>query len=199
MRIIDAGAPAEGQRVVHSQIRTWANFVTLLRLAGLPLSVWLIIGANNDVAGLIVLLLIGGTDWVDGYLARKLDQVTHLGIALDPIVDRVMILTVTITFAFAVVAPWWLVPAVLIPDAALATYTMVKFGRSAGIPATVLGKVRIALLMLGLPLILFGTSFVGPDSVIATIGWAVTIAGCVGHWIVAVHYGRIMMAMPARA
>lgn len=197
MRIIGAGAPAGGERTARSQIRTWANLVTLLRLLGLPVFVWLVLGADNHVAALIVLLLIGGTDWVDGYLARKLDQVSHLGVALDPIVDRLMILTVCITLAIALVAPWWLIPAVFLPDLALGVYTMVKFGRSAGIPASILGKVRIALLMLGLPIMLFGNTIGGGHDSLYTLGVVFTVAGCIGHWVVTAQYWRIMMTMPA--
>ena len=67
---------------------TIPNAVSVLRLIGIPIFLWLLLGARNDVAAFLVLVIAGATDWVDGYLARKLDQQSELGVLLDPLVDR---------------------------------------------------------------------------------------------------------------
>ncbi len=198
MQFIGAGTPVGEERVARSEILTWANFVTLLRLLGLPLFMWLVLGAEQHGAALIVLVIIGGTDWVDGYLARKLDQVSHLGVALDPIVDRLMIVVVSITFALAVVAPWWLVATIVVPDLSLVVVALLRFRGNPGIPASLLGKTRTALLMAGLPLMFISGALGATFQVLHVIGVVLTILGCIGHWAAATHYMTIMFRMPVR-
>lgn len=198
MRIIGAGAPAGEERTARSEILTWANLITLLRLLGLPLFMWLVLSAELHGLAFIVLVIIGGTDWVDGYLARKLDQVSHVGVALDPIVDRLMIVVVAITFALAFVAPWWLVVTILLPDLSLGIVALIRFRGNPGIPASLLGKVRTALLMAGLPLMLISGAMGAAYSVLHSVGVILTALGCIGHWIAASQYMHLMFQMPVR-
>lgn len=76
------------------------NTVSLARMALIPLFVWLLIGADELVWGGWLLFVIASTDWVDGYLARRLDQVTEFGKLLDPVADRLAVVS-------AVAAGWW--------------------------------------------------------------------------------------------
>ncbi len=198
MRIIGAGTPAGEERIARSEVLTWANLVTMIRLLGLPLFMWLVLGPEEHGLALIVLVIVGGTDWVDGYLARKLDQVSHLGVALDPIVDRLMIVVVSITFALAVVAPWWLVSTIVVPDLSLAIVAMVRFRGNPGIPASLLGKTRTALLMVGLPLMFISGALGTAFQVLHVTGVVITVLGCIGHWLAATHYMTIMFRMPVR-
>ncbi len=71
---------------------TVPNLVSLLRLCGIPLFLWLVLVEEADLAAFVVLVLAGASDWVDGYLARRLDQRSRLGVLLDPAVDRLYIL-----------------------------------------------------------------------------------------------------------
>ena len=73
--------------------RPWTipNAVSLLRLLGIPAFFYLLLHAENYFGALCVLVIAGATDWVDGYLARKLNQVSRLGVLLDPLVDRLYI------------------------------------------------------------------------------------------------------------
>lgn len=198
MRIIGAGTPVGEERTARSEILTWANLITLLRLLGLPLFMWLVLGAENHSLALIVLVIIAGTDWVDGYLARKLDQVSHLGVALDPVVDRLMIVVVTITFALAVVAPWWLVATIVLPDLTLGTVALIRFRGNPGIPASLLGKTRTALLMAGLPLMFISGALGSGFNALHILGVVMTVLGCIGHWVAATQYMIIMLQMPVR-
>ena len=66
------------------------NGVSLVRLALIPVFVWLLVIGEYGWAG-ILLAVIGATDWIDGYLARRLNQVTEIGKFLDPLADRLAV------------------------------------------------------------------------------------------------------------
>ncbi|MGO1317961.1 MAG: CDP-alcohol phosphatidyltransferase family protein, partial [Cellulomonadaceae bacterium] len=180
------------RRRVRDDVLTWANLVTLIRLLGLPVFVWLALVAQDGVAATVVLVLIAGTDWVDGYLARRLDQVSRLGMTLDPIADRLLITTVVVTLAASTVTSWWFLAAILVPDTAQAVVALIKYGGNPRLPVTVVGKVRTALLLAGLPLLLLATALGWPDWVRIS-AYVIVIAGFVGHWIAASQYLRIML------
>jgi len=78
---------------------TVPNLVSLLRLCGIPLFLWLVLVEEADLAAFVVLVLAGASDWVDGYLARRLDQRSRLGVLLDPAVDRLYILATLVGLA----------------------------------------------------------------------------------------------------
>ena len=81
----------------HSAILTVPNVVTLIRLACVPLFVWLLFGRDDRTAAAWLLAVLGSTDWVDGYLARRLGQVSDLGKVLDPTADRILLGTVVVS------------------------------------------------------------------------------------------------------
>ena len=85
------------------------NALSLLRLAGVPLVVWLILGPQADVLAAAVLVVAGFTDWLDGYLARAWHQRSRLGQLLDPVADRLYILAIIGGLAIRGIIPWWLV------------------------------------------------------------------------------------------
>ncbi|MBT8239596.1 MAG: CDP-alcohol phosphatidyltransferase family protein [Acidimicrobiia bacterium] len=87
---------------------TVPNLVSFIRLLMIPLFLWLLIAEDQPAAAGWLLLGIGGTDWVDGYLARRLDQVTELGKFLDPLADRIAVATAVIAgWATGVLNPWF--------------------------------------------------------------------------------------------
>ncbi len=73
-----------------SRILTVPNVITLVRLACLPLYLWLLLGRDNNAAAAVLLAALGATDWVDGYVARHFNQVSELGKILDPVADRLL-------------------------------------------------------------------------------------------------------------
>ncbi|GII99816.1 cardiolipin synthase [Sediminihabitans luteus] len=194
MRLIGAGAPRGVTRAVRDDVLTWANLATVLRLLGLPLFAWLVLGPGEYRAAIWVLVVIGATDWVDGYLARRLDQVSRFGAALDPIADRLMIVTVTLVLAAVGIVPWWVLVAIVVPDLTLGLVALVKFHGNPEVPVTIVGKVRTALLMLGLPVMLLARTFDAVHSGVYVAAEVVVFAGCAGHWIAAGQYLRAMLS-----
>ena len=121
MRLIGAGSRSGRPVVDHDRIFTIPNLLTVVRFLGVPLFVWLVLAKEEYGWGVVVLAVMGSTDWVDGYIARRFDQTSKLGRILDPVADRIALITVAITLVIANVAPWWLLAVLVIPDAVLTT------------------------------------------------------------------------------
>jgi cardiolipin synthase len=81
--------------------------ISLLRLAGVPLFLWLLLGPRADGWALTVLIVSAFTDWLDGKLARVLDQQSRWGELLDPAADRLYIFSTLIAFVIRGIVPWW--------------------------------------------------------------------------------------------
>ncbi len=101
-----------------SRTLTPANQITILRLVFVPIFAILVIG-HHDAGALVVLTAAAASDVLDGIVARTFKQVTPLGMALDPIADKVMMSTAFITLSFRGALPWWLTIMVLSRDAAI--------------------------------------------------------------------------------
>lgn len=167
----------------ESRVWTAPNALSMLRLAGIPLVLWLILGPELDVIAFVVLMVAGVTDWLDGYLARRLDQRTRLGELMDPIADRLYILAVVVALALRDIVPWWV--ALLLPLRDLVLWGLVPLLRSRGhstLPVHFLGKAATFNLLYAFPLLLLG----GGESVLATLanvfGWAFACWGIGLYW-----------------
>ena len=191
MGLYDAGARRDGPVVVHDRVLTAANGITALRLMGLPLFVWLTAYERAYGKGLLVLFIVGTSDWVDGYVARRFDQVTKLGKLMDPLIDRALLATVGITLLAIGFIPWWVVAAVVVRDVVLLAAGLAVFGRhNPGIPVSNTGKFATACLLIGVPGFLLGNmDLPGP---LATVFWilayAYTIVGIVTYYIAGWRY-----------
>ncbi len=142
---------------------TVPNALSLLRLAGVPLFLYLLLGPRADGWAVLVLAVGGFTDWLDGKLARLLDQHSRLGALLDPAVDRLYILAALVALAIRDVVPWWAVAALVARDVVLAGCVLVLRHRGWGpFEVTYLGKAATFLLLYAFPLLLLGQ---GEDAV----------------------------------
>ena len=146
---------AAGQRL--DRLLTVPNLLSLLRLAGVPLFLYLLLGPRADGWAILVLALGGITDWLDGKLARLLDQQSRLGALLDPAVDRLYILAALVALGVREVVPWWAVGVLIARDLVLAA-TLPLLRRSGYGPYRVsyLGKSATFLLLYAFPLLLLG-------------------------------------------
>jgi cardiolipin synthase len=166
-----------------SAVWTLPNAVSTLRLLGVPLFLWLVLGPEADVVALIVLMFSGFTDWLDGYLARRLNQASKLGEILDPVADRLYILAVVIGLAFRDIIPWWV--ALILPARDAFLWCLVPFLRTRGysaLPVHFLGKAATFNLLYAFPLLFVGDG----DGTVATLGkmfgWAFAIWGIGLYW-----------------
>ncbi|CAA9390993.1 MAG: CDP-diacylglycerol--glycerol-3-phosphate 3-phosphatidyltransferase [uncultured Nocardioides sp.] len=172
-----------GHRSGHSRVWTIPNALSMLRLAGVPLFLWLVLGPEADLIALVVLMVSGITDYLDGYLARRLDQFTSLGEILDPVADRLYILAVVVGLALRDIIPWWV--AIILPLRDLLLWGLVPVLRTRGysaLPVHFLGKAATFNLLYAFPLLLLGEG----DGVVATMaqvfGWAFAIWGIGLYW-----------------
>ncbi len=147
----DSGAPS-GSREESDRILTIPNVLSLIRLAALPL-VYIDLTSGREGRALVVLLVIVWSDYFDGYLARKLDQVSRIGRLFDPISDRILMLVVGIGMIVADILPLWAVVVMLARDAVIVAGGALLMSRD-GDPPTVsdLGKAATFGLMTALPL-----------------------------------------------
>ncbi|MEX0659285.1 MAG: CDP-alcohol phosphatidyltransferase family protein [Egibacteraceae bacterium] len=185
------GARGEGDQVVHDRVLTAANVITGLRLLGLPLFVWLVLGAQALGLAFLTLAAVGATDWVDGYVARRFDQVTRLGKILDPLVDRALLATAGVTLAVAGIIPWWLVALVVGRDLALLAAAAIIFHGIPPIPVTRTGKAATAALLVALPAFLVGAMDWAGARLVVQGAWGMAAVGVLAYYVAGVQYARV--------
>jgi cardiolipin synthase len=171
------------QNTVSRRILTIPNALSIARLFGVPLFLWLVLGPHKDGWALAVLAVSGFTDYLDGYLARRLNQATRLGQILDPVADRLYILAVVVGLAIRHIIPWWL--AVALPMRDVLLVGLVPFLRTRGysaLPVHFLGKAATASLLYAFPLLLLGDGQGTLPRVADVFGWAFAIWGCSLYW-----------------
>lgn len=190
MREFDWGARRDRPAVVHDRVLTVANGITALRLLGLPLFVWLLLDREAYGKAFTVIALVASTDWIDGYVARRLDQVTKLGKVLDPLVDRLLMATVSTALLLAGFLPWPFVALLVLRDVVLLAATLVLYGGIPPIGVTRTGKVATAALMLGLPSFLLGGMDWAGAEVFLVLAWLWTTVGLLGYYVAGVQYAR---------
>lgn len=195
MRLYDLGG--DGSEQASNRILTVPNLLSLARLGILPF-LYLELVNGRLARGLAVGVVFGLTDFVDGYVARRFDQVTRLGQLLDPLSDRLFIITIGVGLVVTGLLPWWPVAAVVARDVALLVASVVLLGRGARPPAvTRLGKTATFGLMWSfVPLIASG--FVGsvddPQPVLHGVGVGLLVASVGLYYVVAVDYARQLRA-----
>src|SRR6478735_6758006 len=101
------------------RVLTVPNAISVLRLLGVPLFLWLILGPEADLWALLVLVASGVSDWLDGVLARKLNQASSLGALLDPAADRLYILATLIGLVARGILPWPIAAIIVLRELAL--------------------------------------------------------------------------------
>jgi cardiolipin synthase (CMP-forming) len=193
VKFIGAGARPGRPQVDHDRMVTIPNLLTVVRFMGVPLFIWLVLAQREYGAGVIVLAVMAGTDWIDGYIARRFDQASKLGRVLDPIADRLALLAVAVTLVIAGVVHWLYLAALVVPDAILLVLTLSLFHGHPDLPVSVVGKVRTGLLLLGTPLLLLSRLDTGFAGQLLAAAWVVLGLGLVGHWIAAYNYFWAML------
>ena len=166
-----------------SDVWTLPNIISMGRLAGVPLFLWLVLGPEADVWALVVLMASGFTDWLDGYLARRLNQMSKLGEILDPVADRLYILAAVIGLAFRDIVPWWV--AIILPARDAFLWCLVPFLRTRGysaLPVHYLGKAATAALLYAFPLLFIGDGNGAVATLAQVFGWAFAIWGIGLYW-----------------
>jgi cardiolipin synthase len=168
---------------VSHRLVTIPHLISVVRLAGVPLFLWLVLVPEADGWALAVLFVSGVSDYADGYLARRLDQTSKVGEILDPVADRLYILATVIGLALRGIIPWWV--AVLLPARDAFLWCLVPFLRTRGfssLPVHFLGKAATANLLYAFPLLLLGDGTGTLPTLAKVFGWAFAIWGVGLYW-----------------
>ena len=163
---------------LSDRIWTVPNALSVLRLLGVPLFLWLLLGPHADGWAIVVLALSGVTDWADGKLARLLNQGSRLGALLDPAADRLYIVATLLALAVRQIVPLWLVCVLVGREIVLGVMLLVL--RHYGYPPLQVhyaGKAATFLLLYAFPMLLLAHG-AGPVAAVARpIAWALTLWG----------------------
>ena len=171
--------------------RVWTlpNALSVLRLLGVPVFLWLLLGPEEDGWALVILMVSGFTDWLDGKLARWLNQGSRLGALLDPAADRLYIVCTLVALAIRGVVPVWVVALLLGRELVLGVMLLVL--RRYGYPPLqvhYLGKAATLLLLYAFPVLLIADGE-GPLAGIAEpFAWALTIWGTALYLLAGLFY-----------
>lgn len=179
--------------VYAHDVRVWTvpNLVSALRLAAIPVFVWLLFGIGDRGAAAWTLAAIGATDWVDGFLARRLDQVSELGKVLDPVADRLALVVGVGAIVIDGSAPLLLAGAVLLREALVTILMAVRTAlRRPKLAVNRLGKTGTFLAYFAFPMWLGGNSTLSYADALGIGAWLFAVPGVVAAWVSLAQYAR---------
>jgi cardiolipin synthase (CMP-forming) len=171
------------------RVLTVPNVISMARLAGVPVFLWLVLVPQADWWAVGLLIAAGLSDWLDGKLARAWNQQSRLGQVLDPAADRLYIAATLIALAVRAIIPWWLVAVLVSRELVLGVALLVLRRHSIGpLQVSFLGKAATLCLLYAFPLLFLG-SHEGTAAVAARVaGWAFAIWGSALYWWAAALY-----------
>ena len=172
--------PTTGESLtdVRDRVLTIPNALSVLRLLGVPLFLWLLLGPEADIAALVVLMIAGATDYFDGKIARWLGQTSKLGVLLDPAADRLYILATLFAFVVRDVIPLWLAALIVGRDVLLAPSLLVLRRHGYGpLQVSYVGKAATFNLLYAFPLLLIAAHDWAVSDVARPAAWAFVVWG----------------------
>jgi cardiolipin synthase (CMP-forming) len=173
----------------EDRILTAPNLVTAARLAGTGVFVWLLFGADRQTASAILLAVLGATDWVDGFVARRFNQVSTLGKVLDPLADRILVATAVISVLVYAAAPLWLGIATIAREALVSVAVLLLASLGAErIDVLFVGKAGTFGLMFAYPTFLLSYGTAGWQGPVRIVAWVFAIPGLTLAWVAAAAY-----------
>ena len=175
------------------RVLTIPNAISVARLAGVPVFLWLVLGVRTAAAdywAVALLIAAGVSDWLDGKNARALNQTSRLGQVLDPAADRLYIAATVIALAVRDIIPWWLV-AVLAARELTVGVALAVLRRRTGLrtlQVSFVGKAATLCLLYAFPLLFLGDHPGWFGTLARVIGWSFAIWGTALYWWAAMLY-----------
>lgn len=188
MGLFDAGARPDQPAAVQRRALTVPNAVSGLRLLAAPVFVWLVVGPGRYEVAFWLLAVVSATDWLDGYLARRLDQVSQLGVVIDPLIDRTLLVVAALTLLWEGLVPWPLVALIVVRDVALVTASFALFGAVPPIRVKRTGKTATACLLAAFPVFLLGAFAWGGQEVAHVAAWVFAVVGVGLYYVAGAQY-----------
>ncbi len=177
--------PGVPQQAPDPGARVWTvpNALSMARLAGVPVFLWLVLGPQADGWAVGLLIAAAATDWLDGKIARAWNQESRLGQVLDPAADRLYIAATIIALAVRGLIPWWLLGVLAGRELVLGLALLVL--RSRGyepLQVSFVGKAATLCLLYAFPLLFLGDHAGWPAEVARVFGWAFALWGTALYW-----------------
>ena len=173
----------------QGRILTVPNAISVARLAGVPVFLWLVLGPQADGWAVALLIVAGLSDWLDGVIARAWNQQSRLGQVLDPTADRLYIAATLIGLAIRAIIPWWLVALLVARELVLGVALLVLRRHGYGpLQVSLVGKTATLCLLYAFPLLFLGAHGGTAALVARVVGWAFAIWGTALYWWAAVLY-----------
>lgn len=173
-----------------TSVWTLANGITVARIGLVPLVVAsLLIDTSGGwrVVATALFALAAGTDRLDGYLARRMDQVTDWGKFVDPVADKLLMGATLVTLSWLGDLPWWVTAVIVVRELGI-TLMRVAVLRYVVIPASRGGKLKTFLQSVGIGLFVLPLDRMAPE--VRTVAWVVIIAALVATVVTGVDYLR---------
>lgn len=182
--------PAEAERQLRARrILTVPNVISFARLLGVPVFLYLMLVSHQTGVAVVVLALGGTSDWIDGYLARRMHQVSRLGELLDPLADRLYLVATVVAFTLRGVLPWPFTAALIGREVLLGVCLLILRGYGYGpLPVHYLGKAATFMLLVAFPVLLLATASPAAAPVAGACGWAFAWWGIALYWCAAALY-----------
>jgi cardiolipin synthase len=198
----DGGYPvsAAQEEVVLDRVMTVPNAITAVRLIMIPVFGWAFLTGDRDTLALILLVIIGSTDWLDGFVARATGQVSRLGKLLDPVADRLAIFVVLVSLTFRGVVPYWIAGVLLFRDLIVSIVFPILEARGfPRLPVNRTGKWATALIFSGMALAA-ASVIESMEQVAAPASLAFLVIGAVLYYVAGyLYYTEIRRILSARA
>ena len=174
------------------RVLTVPNAISFARLLCVPVFVVLLFGRDNRAAAAWLLAVLGMTDWVDGFLARRLNQVSELGKMLDPIADRLALVVGISAILVVGAGPWWAGVAALAREVLVSVAVLVLGALGAKrLEVTWWGKTGTFLLYFAFPMWLGGTSTLSYAGFLNAAAWFFALPGLVAAYYAAFQYAGL--------
>jgi cardiolipin synthase len=165
------------------ELKSIPNMLSILRLLLVPVFLWLLI-VDQFLIAFLVLMFASFTDWLDGFIARKFNQITSLGKVLDPSADRLFILATLIGLTVNEIIPAWLAIVIVARDILLLVGYPISASHGYGpLPVHFLGKAATFALLYALPLLLLADVWPSAEAVILPLAWGFAYWGIGLYWV----------------
>jgi len=189
---------------VGDRIWTIPNAISLARLIGVPVFLWLVLGVDSkagDWWAIGLLIAASASDWLDGKIARALNQQSRLGEVLDPAADRLYIVATIVALAVRAIIPWWLVGLLAARELLMAVVLAVLRRRGWGtLQVSFVGKTATLCLLYAFPLLFLGAHVASYAETAKVAGWTFVFWGSALYWCSALLYivqARRLLGGPA--
>lgn len=182
---------AQQEEVVLDRVLTVPNLITAVRILLIPVFAWAFLTGGADVAALVLLVVIGCTDWVDGYVARRIGQVSKLGKLLDPVADRLAIVTVLAALVFRGVVAVPLAAVLLLRDLIVTiAFPILEARGFPRIPVNRTGKWATAFIFSGMATAAASVLEIPIQEALRNASTLLLVAGAVLYWVAGAFYAR---------